>query len=69
MEEYYNDWNIPHEYRSIFRKHELNYLSLMIHDIEPSAYLKNLSPIDTEPKGKIFKYFDKYDDVDTARFK
>ena len=52
MEEYYDDWNIPHEYRSTFRKHELNYLSLMIHDIEPSAYLKNLSPIDTEPQRK-----------------
>ena len=69
MEDYYNDWNVPHKYRSIFRSHELNYLSLMIHDIKPSSYMKNLSPIDQEPKGKIFNYFNKYDNVETARFK
>ena len=69
MEKYYDDWCIPHNYRSIFRIHELNYISLMIHDILPTSYMKILSPTDSKPKGKLFNYFEKYDDVKSARMK
>ena len=62
-------WRIPYEARSKFKKHELTYISLMLHDMSPQHYMDHLLPIDEEPRGKFYQFFSKEDDLVTARQK
>ena len=69
IEDTLDAWRVPHQKRSEFRRHELNYLSLMIHDTLPEYYMDYLLPKDEEPKGRIYNFFHKSDDSLTARYK
>ena len=69
IEDTLDAWRIPHKQRSQFRRHEMNYLSLMIHDTLPEYYMDYLLPKDEEPKGRIYNFFHKHNDSLTARYK
>ena len=69
MERTMDQWRIPYEVRGRFRTHELNYVSLMLHDMMPRSYMDYLLPSDQEPQGLIYQFFHKTDDVETARQK
>jgi len=57
MERTMDDWRIPYEIRNRFKIHELNYISLMLHDLMPSSYMDYLLPTDQEPQGLIYQFF------------
>ena len=69
IEDHLNRWRVPHAKRHLFRRHELNYLSLMIHDTLPEYYMDYLLPKDEPPKGRLYNYFHKDNDSLTARYK
>ena len=62
-------WKVPHSMRKHFRREELNYISLMIHDTLPENYCEKLLPNDGPAEGKVFKFFSMQDDINTARQK
>lgn len=68
-EETLDAWRLPHKSRWNYRKLEYYYVFLMMHDFLPNDYMNQLLPKDTPPKGAIFNFFSKKDDINTARKK
>lgn len=69
MEGIYDDWRIPHKFRSLFRMHELSYIGVMINDASCSSDIHRAKTLDKEPKGRIFEIFSKQDTIEVARRK
>ena len=68
-EETLDTWRVPHNERWRYRRMEYYYVSLIMHDMLPNQYMDQLLPKDTPPRGTLFNYFNKKDDVNTAKKK
>ena len=69
IEETLDEWRVPHHMRWHYRKTESYYIFLMMLDFLPNDYMDQLPPKDTQPKGNLFNFFSKNDNIVVARKK